>query len=369
MIACLTNLQDVGDLQDPYYWWVAGALWGAMLDYYHYTGDSTYNDVVTEALLHDTNLGENKDYMPTQHAFEEGNDDLFFWGSAVLTAAENKFPQDDSSLPSWIDLGANVFNSLVSRWDTSACNGGLRWQIYPDNPNGIDYKNSISNGGMFQLAARLARATGNSTYQDWAEKIWDWSWDVGFIDHDYWHVYDGASSSQHCDTVNKVSFTYTNGIYLYGAAVMANFTESDDWKYRATNLLQGAGWFFSPYSNSTNVLYEAACEKENACNADMSTQKGYLSRFMWKSAVMVSDLKDKVEEYMLASSKAAVQTCTGGDSGTQCGQRWWVKGYDSNPGLGQQMCALETVHGILAKHAPAPHAAEGFGGDHGQSKN
>jgi mannan endo-1,6-alpha-mannosidase len=35
----------------PYYWWQGGALWGTMIDYWHYTKDSTYNDVVQDALL------------------------------------------------------------------------------------------------------------------------------------------------------------------------------------------------------------------------------------------------------------------------------------------------------------------------------
>lgn len=141
--------KDMGDLQDPYYWWVAGALWGGMLDYYHYTKDSSYNDVVIQALTAPTNIGPNHDYMPPEHADEEGNDDLFFWGSAVISAAERNFPQPEKDLPSWLDIGANVFNQLVSRWDTKACGGGLQWQIYASNPNGMTYKNSVSNGGFF----------------------------------------------------------------------------------------------------------------------------------------------------------------------------------------------------------------------------
>lgn len=41
--------KDLGDLQDPYYWWVAGALWGVMLDYYHLTGDYTYNNEIIKS--------------------------------------------------------------------------------------------------------------------------------------------------------------------------------------------------------------------------------------------------------------------------------------------------------------------------------
>ena len=325
-----------------------------MLDYYHYTGDPSYNDVVIQALLHDTNIGPDLNYMPPEHAYEEGNDDLFFWGSAVISAAERNFPQPNTTLPSWLELGANVFNSLASRWDTTACNGGLRWQILASNPNGLDYKNSVSNGGFFQIAARMARATGNQTYLDWAEKIWDWSYDIGFIDHNSYHVYDGASSQQNCSVINGESFTYTSGIYMYGAAVLANHTHQKVWTQRTQDLVQGAEWFFSPFSNATDVLYEAACELHNTCDADMSTEKGYLSRFMWQSAVMVPSIRPTVEKYMIASGKAAASVCTGGATGRACGQRWWVAGYDSNTGLGQEMTALETIQGMLYLNAPAP---------------
>ncbi|KAI8687173.1 hypothetical protein LRP88_13452 [Fusarium phalaenopsidis] len=346
--------KDLGDLQDPYYWWVAGALWGVMLDYYHFTGDPSYNDVIIQALLAPTNLGPDHDYMPPEHADEEGNDDLFFWGSAVLSAAERNFPQPNTTLPSWLDISANVFNELVGRWNMSACNGGLLWQIFPENPNGLTYKNSVSNGGFFQLAARLARATGNSTYLDWANKVWDWSWEVGFIDKRNYHVYDGASVLDNCEKTTYHSFTYTSGIYLYGAAVLANYTGKPEWEERSKRLLDGTDWFFSPFDNSTDIMYEAACETVNTCNWDMSTFKGYLSRFMYQSIQMQPSLKDHVERFLVPSAQAAAKTCTGGKSGRECGMRWWVGGFDGNPGLGQQMCALEVVQGLLLDDLPVP---------------
>ncbi|EKJ73968.1 hypothetical protein FPSE_05929 [Fusarium pseudograminearum CS3096] len=346
--------KDLGDLQDPYYWWVAGALWGIMLDYYHLTGDYSYNDVIIEALLGPTNLGKGHNYMPVEHADEEGNDDLFFWGNAVLSAAERNFPQPNKDLPSWLDISINVFDQLVSRWDATKCNGGLLWQIYPNNPNGMTYKNSVSNGGFFQLAARLGRITGDAKYLDWAVKIWDWSWEVGFIDQRNYHVYDGTDTKDNCQKTVYHSFTYTQGIYLYGAAVMANYTEKPEWAERSRNLLKGTDWFFAPFGNVTNVMYEAACETVMSCTADMETFKGYLSRFMYLSVQMQPDLKAHVHDHLLPSAKAAVQTCTGGKTGRECGQRWYVEGYDGNPGLGQQMCALEIVQGLLLDQAPAP---------------
>ncbi|KND93093.1 Mannan endo-1,6-alpha-mannosidase DCW1 [Tolypocladium ophioglossoides CBS 100239] len=347
------NSIEVENVPKPYYWWVAGALWGAMLDYYHFTKDPSYNDVVLQALLAPTNIAPSFDYMPKEHAQEEGNDDLFFWGSAVMSAAERNFPQPKSNIPSWIDIAANVFNSLTSRWDSKNCNGGLLWQIYADNPNGMTYKNSISNGGLFQLAARLARATGNDTYLDWAQKVWDWSAEVGIIDPDSYHIYDGVDIKTSCKQVNKVSFTYTSGVFMYGAAVLANHTGKQEWADRADKLLDGAGWFFSTDSNSKNVMMEAACEPYDKCNYDMITFKGYLSRFMWQTSVMVPGMRDKIESLLIPSAKAAASVCTGGKDGHQCGMKWYGGSYDNKPGLGPQMCALETIQGLLI-HESAP---------------
>lgn len=123
-----------------YYWWEAGALWGAMVEYWHYTGDTTYNDVVSEALLFQ--VGPNADYMPPNVTASLGNDDQGFWGMSAMTAAELNFPNPPADKPQWVALAQAVFNTQAdpSRHD-STCNGGLRWQI-PLSNNGYDYKNS-----------------------------------------------------------------------------------------------------------------------------------------------------------------------------------------------------------------------------------
>ena len=80
-----------------------------------------------------------------------------------MSAVERRFQSPPSSSPQWLPLAEAVFNDLASRWDLTSCAGGLKWQIFSSN-TGYDYKNTPSNGGLFQLAARLARYTGNATY-------------------------------------------------------------------------------------------------------------------------------------------------------------------------------------------------------------
>lgn len=60
--------------------WEAGAMFGAMIDYWYYTGDGTYNDVTTEALLFQ--VGPDNNYMPPNQSKSLGNDDQAFWGIA-----------------------------------------------------------------------------------------------------------------------------------------------------------------------------------------------------------------------------------------------------------------------------------------------
>jgi len=158
--------------------------------------------------------------MPENQTKNEGNDDQGFWAMAAMLAAEANFQNPPADQPQWLALAQAVFNEWAFRWDTKACNGGLKWQIFPFN-NGFTYKNSIANGCFFNLGARLARYTGNETYALWANKIWDWEMSVGFIDSAY-NIYDGAGENQNCTAIDKLQWSYNAGIYLHGAANMYN---------------------------------------------------------------------------------------------------------------------------------------------------
>ena len=136
-----------------------------------------------------------------------------------MRAAELRFPNPSTS-PSWHDLAVKVFNDQASRWDTQTCGGGLRSQIFKFNA-GYNYKDTMSNGAFFQLAARLARYTKNQTYADWATKSYDWTRSVGLINDDY-KVLDGAKVGGNCSALGRIQWTSTAGAFMYGSAVMSN---------------------------------------------------------------------------------------------------------------------------------------------------
>ena len=215
-----SNPGDIpGNLPAPYYWWEAGAMFGAMIDYWYFTGDDKWNNVTMQAMLHQ--VGPDNDFMPPNQTKTEGNDDQSFWAMAAMSAAENKFPDPPEGQPQWLALVQAVFNLQVARWDTSTCGGGLRWQIYNFN-NGYNYKNSISNGCFFNIASRLAVYTGNQTYADWANKIWDWTSSIGLFDQNY-NFFDGSDDTLNCTQMDHIQWTYNAGTFLYRAANMYNF--------------------------------------------------------------------------------------------------------------------------------------------------
>ena len=213
-----------------------------------------------------------------------------------------------------------------------------------------------------QLAARLARYTGNVTYAEWADKAFYWLEGVGFINTTTWLVNDGAGDTQNCSAIDQAHWTYNAAMSIYASAVMSNITSSPIWNTRLTGLLgTAAKTFFSPYSNATNVMYEAQCELSNTCDNDQFSFKAYLSRWMAKSALILPDLSAQIQPLLEQSAAAAAQACTGSGSNV-CGTKWYVGGYDGVQGLGQYLSAIETIQSLLVFHGDVktPSTAKGI---------
>jgi mannan endo-1,6-alpha-mannosidase len=203
----------------PYFWWETGAMWGVMLDYWYATGDDTYNDQAAVSIQ--AQIGEHQDFMPSAQAFDMGNDDQAFWALTALTAAEYNFQNPPAGAPSWLGLAQAVYNEQTGRWDNSTCGGGIHWQVNPSG--GFHLKNTISNGALMQLAARLARYTNDDSYAQWAGKLWDWMWAVGLIDNQNWSVYDNTDANNNCTSIDRAQWTYNAGTLLMASATMYNY--------------------------------------------------------------------------------------------------------------------------------------------------
>lgn len=348
-------------------------MFGTLIDYWHYTGDDTYNDIAMQAMVHQ--VGETRDYMPGNQTRSMGNDDQGFWAMTAMTAAENRFPdppqgEDEDNLH-WLALVQGVFNEYTRRWSTTECNGGLRWQVFNIHP-GFQYKNSISNGCFFNIASRLARYTGNSSYADWAETIWDWEVDLGLITSDF-KVYDGVTLHEGLpceDDMDTAEWSYNSGIFLHGAAVMWNLTGEQIWRDRVDGLIEYGLTKFT----QDGVIYEQWCEPFDNCKDDQRSFKGYYLRWLASAMQLVPDLYDTVIPTIQRSASAAASSCVGspapalgyppfdGHPGTACGLKWTTEGeFDGDYGVGEQMNALSALIYNLVDSTDSP-VTNGTGG-------
>ena len=341
-----------GVLPGPYFWWESGGMWASIMQYWKNTGDAQYNSKVSAALAAQAGSGNN--FMGPNTL---GNDDQLWWAITSIQAAESGFPA--GSGPSYLQLAETVFDDVAARWDTSMCSGGLGWQISSSAP-GYHYKNAISNGLFFQLAARLASQTGDRKYSDWATKIFKWTQSVGIIEKGSYKVYDGTDATKGCVDLDHDQWSYNVGAFLYGVAVMLDHTgDSATWQPHLDGFVGAAqaGFF------ENGIMQEQMCEPAGNCNVDQLSFKAYLARWLAQTMVLVPSTENSIKPLLQSSAEGALGSCNGGPDGNTCGTRWTSNNYDGTQGAGQQIAALEIVQGLLAnvKTLPAKrHVAYNF---------
>ncbi|KAM5377561.1 hypothetical protein ACJZ2D_004930 [Fusarium nematophilum] len=287
---------------DGYYWWQSGVFMSTYIDYWHLTGDETYNDIVMQGVMHQ--IGDKGDFMPANHTNDMGNDDQAVWAMGALTAAEYGFPDTPADDPEWIDLAVAVFDEQAERWDMEeeedTCNGGLRWQI-PMFNRGYDFKSSTSSIFFQALAARLARFTGNETYAEYADKAWEWMYDTEFINHETWQVNGGAQVEANCtDLIRWVASAGSTGLTM-GAAFMYNYTDgSSTWKTRVEKLLDPV---LDAFFKKDGSFIEAACPNDRQhCPRDFVTYKALSFRWLAVTSQVAPFAADSI---LTALQKAA----------------------------------------------------------------
>lgn len=347
----------VGMFLSPYYWWEAGEAFGGILNYY-ITCDKTNSSLeqtIYNAMYHQA--GTDFNFMPSNQTFTEGNDDQGVWGLTTMMAVEMNFtdPEDHS----WLEMTQAIYNTMLARWDSADCGGGLRWQIFTWN-SGYTYKNTIANGCLFNIAARLGRYLDNDTYIETAEKVWDWMEGVGFIaDKDgELVIYDGADISTNCTGLTTTKWSYTYGIMIQGCSFLYNQTGDTVWLTRAEQIWTASSYFF----NDT-IMYEAACQANYKCNTDQRSFRSLFSRSLASAALFVDSISSEIEVNIKASAQGAAESCSGGSDGVTCGINWSYGGWDGYYGLGEQMSALEVMLALFAfdGELPLPYTATNGG--------
>ncbi|KAJ5721392.1 Six-hairpin glycosidase [Penicillium malachiteum] len=335
-----------GKLDDT--WWEGGSMFMILIQYWFLTGDTQFNNVVQDGMY--WQKGDDN-FFPSNYSQYLGNDDQVFWGLAAITAAELNYPERTGQ-PSWLSLAQGVFNTQVPRWDTSSCHGGMRWQIWPYQA-GYQTKNAISNGGLFQLSARLALYTNNDTYATWAERIWDWSATTPLL-RKTWVIADSTSPESQCTDHGDFQWTYNYATYISGAAYMYNYTKGDQkWMEGITGLIKTSDQFYPTGKTFDDadgkILSDITCEPIGKCDRNQITFKAYFSSWLAFMTTIVPDTYDLVMPKLKTSAQAAVQTCTGLSSGTRCGIKWYAQSWDGTDGLEQQMAVLGVLNANMVQ--------------------
>lgn len=336
----------IGMFASPNYWWNAGEAFGGLVDYYSYcaSDNDTLKQWIYDGMYHQA--GENFNYIPSNQSMTEGNDDQGVWGMAIMEAVERNFSNPE--LHSWLEMAQAIYNTMDARWDTEHCGGGLRWQIFTWN-SGYDYKNAISNGCLFHIAARLARYTGNETaYLPTAERVWNWMEEVNFLTEETngkLRIYDGAKITDNCSQVTDLRWSYTYGVFMTGCAYLYNITGDETWKFRAGEVVDAANAYF--FDNS--IMQETTCQPSGKCNNDQRSFRCLFSRCLGLTMKIIPEFEDKIRPNLEASAKGAAQSCSGGTDGVTCGENWSANGWDNQYGLGEQMSALEVMLALIAE--------------------
>ncbi|KAK6218121.1 hypothetical protein LQW54_002871 [Pestalotiopsis sp. IQ-011] len=325
-----------------YYWWSGSALWATLLDFRARTGNTSYDDIVLQALQ--WQVGQGYDYLPANWSATEGNDDQSLWAQAALTATQTNFTEPADAEAQWLGLAQNVFDEQsddARRVDDgdSTCNGALRWQIFTFN-TGYNYVNTLANGLYFSVGAQLAWLNDNKTASDEAIKTYDALTSIGLVTDDF-AAYDGVAVPE-CDSINKLQFSEAAGILLQGAAYTYNYTSDDVWKTRIDGYLSHImDTFFKD-----GVAFESACESSGNCNTDMLLYKGILHRSLAWTMKLAPYTAATILPVLKSSAAAAVSTCTGGDNGRMCGFSWTNGTFDSST-AGAQTSVLSALVSVL----------------------
>lgn len=175
---------------------------------------------------------------------------------------------------------------------------------------------------------------------------------------DIYNVFDGSDELINCSGVDHHQWSYNVGVFLYGAAVLQNYTNASSvdniWFIRTNGLLEATQTFFSPFKNATNVMFEAQCEIINNCNVDQLSKKAYMARWLAGTSLMAPNTAGRIGAMLQASAAGAAQACSGGLDGRTCGFRWYTGGFDGNTGVGQQLSAMEIMYTLLVNQTAPP---------------
>lgn len=153
---------------------------------------------------------------PAPWSWDGWNDDIG-WDSLVLIRGYQL-----TGNSSFLTAAESGFNFAFNRgWDT-AHNGGGIWEQQPENmpPGQLANKQALSNDSLCQTALMIYQSTGDTTYLDKANQIYNWVWGHIF-NPTTGEVYAGIAQD---GTVDTGTALYNQGTFIDVAALLYKIT-------------------------------------------------------------------------------------------------------------------------------------------------
>ena len=96
------------------------------------------------------------------------------------------------------------------------------------------------------------------------------------------------------------------------------------------------------------IMFEAACEPSQTCQAEELGFKGLTAQWMGETMQVAPFTRYTIMNYLQKSAEGAAKQCSGGRDGTTCGTRWTESKYDGKTGLEQEYSAFNVILANLA---------------------
>lgn len=219
----------------------------------------------------------------------------------------------------------------------STCGGGLREVIQSNNLTLYSIKDTLSVGLFFQLAARLAVQTYNTTYSSWAQTAWNWATSVGLVNTASWAVYTSVSAATNCSSssIDRTQWSAVSASFLYGSSLMYNFTNSQSWVNAVQGLLNTLNsTFFQQYG--PNTLIESACVG-GACNNMQMSFAALTAQWVARTGNTAPFTTAAIQQLLEDNAITVASACTPQGVCTQDGQQ----------GLSESFAALNSIDMLL----------------------
>ncbi|TPX48895.1 hypothetical protein CcCBS67573_g10185 [Chytriomyces confervae] len=292
-------------------WHESGLYWDFFYAYASLASDTTFTPFADRNIQ--LALGQYGNYISfldnVSAAGGRWNDDIGWWGIAMVTAAEGSVngvvaPGTAGFTPRYLDVASATHAEMYENWD-DGCDGGIFWSRDRNAPKENDryYKSSISNAQHLELGARLFALTGDTNYRLIADRVYTFM-QKHLIDPATYDITDGIDNRD-CSK-SQWQFSYTTAEVLAALASLYKTT-------RETRYLDEAHKHFNHIVTNflqSNILTDPICGPDSDCK----DPTGFLWPVYKALAVLYTvtpdaNIKSQIVSIMQTSSNFVFRTC------------------------------------------------------------